>query len=59
MMHKIFDVMNQIKGFDVGYSPREHKMLFEFDGKRYVFEVREIEDPKPTMAEDMRRIRYL
>lgn len=59
MMFKICEIMNQIKGFSVGYSAKESKMLFELDGKRYVMEVREIEDPKPTMLEDMRRIRYL
>lgn len=59
MMFKIYDIMNQIKGFTVGYSAQESKMLFEVDGKRYVFEVREIEDPKPDILDDMRRIRYL
>jgi hypothetical protein len=59
MMFKICDIMNQIKGFIVGYSAQESKMLFEVDGKRYVFEVREIEDPKPDILDDMRRIRYL
>lgn len=59
MMFKIFDIMNQIKGFTVGLDPRENKMLFEFDGKRYVAEFREIDNPKPDIVDDMRRIRYL
>ena len=59
MMFKIFNVMNQIKGFTVGYSYHESKMLFEVDGKRYVAEFREVDDPKPDMMDDMRRIKYL
>lgn len=59
MMFKICDIMNQIKGFTVGYSAQESKMLFEVDGKRYVFEIREIENPKPNIIDDMRRIKYL
>ena len=59
MMFKIYDIMNQIKGFTVGYSPQENKMLFDVDGKRYVFEIREIEVPSINIADDMRRIKYL
>lgn len=59
MMFKISNVMNQIKGFTVGYSYHESKMLFEIDGKRYVAEFREVDDPKPDMMDDMRRIKYL
>ena len=59
MMFKIYDIMNQIKGFEVGFDADESKMLFGVDGKRYVFEVREVEEPQPTMFDDMRRIKYL
>ena len=59
MMFKIYDIMNQIKGFTVGYSPQENKMLFDVEGKRYVFEIREIEVPSINIADDMRRIKYL
>ncbi len=59
LMFKIYEIMNQIKGFTVGYSAQESKMLFEFEGKRYVMEVREIENPKPDICDDMRRIKYL
>lgn len=51
--------MNKIKGFTVGYSAQDSKMLFEFEGKRYVFEVREIEDKRRDIIDDMRRIKYL
>lgn len=56
---KIHEIMNNIKGFIVGYSIHDSKMLFEFEGKRYVAEFREIEDPKEDIRDDMRRIRYL
>ena len=42
MMWEIHTIMNKIKGFTVGYNPQESKMLFEFEGKRFVLEVREI-----------------
>ena len=51
--------MNNIKGFTAGYSIEEKKMLFEFEGKRYVAEFREIENPREEILDDMRRIRYL
>ena len=38
---------------------QDEKMLFEFEGKRYIAEFREIENPKEDIADDMRRIRYL
>lgn len=56
---KIHSFMNFVKGFTVGYSIQDKKMLFEFEGKRYVAEFREIEDPKEDIRDDMRRIRYL
>ena len=59
IMFKIYDIMNQIKGFTVGFNYHEDKMLFEVDGKRYVAEFREVYDPKPDIRDDMRRIRYL
>lgn len=59
LMWEIHVIMNKIKGFTVGYDPQENKMLFEFNGKRFVAEMREIEDPKPDIRDDMRRIKYL
>lgn len=59
LLWKIYVVMNNIKDFVVGYSVHDKKMIFEFEGKRYVAEFREIEDPKEDIRDDMRRIRYL
>lgn len=56
---KIHEIMNQIKGFVVGYSITDNKMLFEYEGKRYVAEFREIESPNEDIIDDMRRIKYL
>jgi hypothetical protein len=56
---KISDIMNNVKGFEVGFSTDEQKMLFEFDGKRYVAEFREIESHSKEILDDMRRIKYL
>ncbi len=59
MFWKIHEIMNNIKGFTIGYSNEEKKMLIEFEGKRYVAEFREIENPAENIIDDMRRIRYL
>lgn len=63
MMFKIHDIMNQIKGFEVGFNAEESKMLFDVGGKLYVMECREVDQsythaPK-DIHEAMRRIRYL
>jgi hypothetical protein len=62
-MHELFweihKVMNLIKGFIVGYSATDGKMMFDYKGKRWVAEFREIENPKEDMVDDMRRIKYL
>lgn len=62
-MHKLFweihKVMNLIKGFTVGYSGNDCKMMFDFEGKRWVAEFHEVENPSVDMVEDMRRIKYL
>ena len=60
---KIHDVMNNIKGFEVGFSTDQKKMLIEFEGKLYVMECREVDQsythaPK-DIHEAMRRIKYL
>jgi hypothetical protein len=56
MIHRI---MNYIKDFSVGYSIQDEKMMFDFKGKRYVAEFREVENPAENPWEDMRRIKYL
>ena len=63
LMFKIYDIMNQIKGFTVGYSASENKLLFEKDGKLYVMECREVEQdytgaPK-DIYEAMRSVKYV
>ena len=66
-MNNLFDmihrIMNNIKGFTVGYSINDKKMLFEYGGKLYVMECREVDQsfthaPK-DIYEAMRRIKYL
>lgn len=62
-MHKLFNeihrFMNYVKGFTVGYSISDNKMMFEYEGRRWVAEFREVEDPADDMVDDMRRIKYL
>lgn len=59
LLWNIYSVMNLIKSFTVGYSGDNGKMLFDFNGKRWVAEFREVENPSENMVDDMRRIRYL
>ena len=59
LFHKIYSIMDNIKGFAVGYSIRDNKMLFDYEGKRYVAEFREVENPAEDVIDDMQRIRYL
>jgi hypothetical protein len=59
LFDKIHSFMNYVKGFTVGYSVTDSKMLFEFEGKRWVAEFREIENPANDIVDDMRRIKYL
>lgn len=63
LLWKIYEIMNQIKGFTVGYSAKEGKMLFEKDGKLYVMECREVDQSYTNAPKDiheaMRRIKYL
>lgn len=66
-MFELFDminrIMNNIKGFTVGYSINDKKMLFEKDGKLYVMECREVDQSCTNAPKDiyeaMRRIKYL
>ena len=59
LFSKIHQFMNYVKGFTVGYSISDNKILFEYDGRRWVAEFREIENPAEDILDDMRRIRYL
>ena len=59
LFDKIYRIMDNIKGFMVGYSVTNNKMMFDYDGKRYVAEFREVVNPSEDMVDDMRRIRYL
>ena len=59
LFHKIWSFLNYVKGFVVGYSASDCKMMFEYEGRRWVAEFREVENPANDMVDDMRRIKYL
>lgn len=63
LFSKIHDIMNQIKGMTVGYSGLDKKMVFEYNGKLFVMECRELDPIEPynpkTIREAMRKVRYL
>ena len=59
LFSEIHKFMNYVKGFTVGYSISDRKMMFEYNGKRFVAEFREVVAPAENMIDDMRRIKYL
>ena len=56
---EIHGILNKVKGFRVCYAPAEKKLLVEYEGKRFVAEFREIENPSESIIDDMKRIKYL
>lgn len=59
---KISEVLNMIKGFDVGYtgdSLCKGKMLVGYQGRRYVLEIREIKNPSESILDDIHNVEYL
>ncbi len=60
LIHKLHEILNLCKGFEVGYSggDKDH-MLIEYDGKRYAVKIAEIEHPSENIFDDVKNIRYL
>lgn len=52
--HKLYEVLNMIKGFEVGHTSRvANKLIIDYKDKRYVVVLKEIENPSNHMLEDM------
>jgi hypothetical protein len=58
---KLHEVLNLLKGFEAGYgsdSLSQGKMLIEYEGKRFVLELREIPNPSENIFDDIRNLKY-
>lgn len=52
--HRLYEVLNMIKGFEVDYTSRvANKLIIDYKDKRYVVVLKEIENPSNHMLEDM------
>lgn len=55
MKHKIFDILNMIKGFEVGYTSNvKDKIIIDYEGERYVVHFEKVENPNKNMYEDIK-----
>ena len=58
----LYEILSMHKGFEAGFSSPSlgvSKMLVEYENKRYVLEVREIQHPSKDIADDIKRVHYL
>lgn len=59
---KLHEVLNMIKGFTAGYSSATFEdgyMMIEYNGKRYVVKLTEIQNPSENPVDDLDRLRWL
>ena len=60
LIHKMHEVLNHIKGFEVGYSTKtvgDGYMLIEYKGKRYAVKAVEI-NPSEDIFKDIEKVKY-
>ena len=58
---KIFEVLNNIKGFEAGYSTKNMSqgyMLIKYKGKSYAVKLKEIEVPNDNPVKDIDDLQY-
>ena len=58
----LYELLNMLKGYGACYSTKtvhKGKMLITHDGKRYVLEVREIQNPADDIFDDVNNLEYL
>ena len=61
LIRKIHEVLNLVKGFEVGYdskTAKEGKCLFEYCGERYFVKMEKIENPSANIFDDIDRLEY-
>ena len=61
LIHKMHEVLNLVKGFEVGYdskTAKEGKYLIEYCGERYFAKMEKVENPSANIFDDIDRLKY-
>ena len=61
LIHKIHEVLNLVKGFEVGYdskTAKEGKYLVEYCGERYFVKMEKVENQSANIFDDIDRLKY-
>lgn len=61
LIYKIHEVLNLVKGFEVGYSnktAKDGKYLVEYCGERYFVKMEKVENPSANIFDDIDRLTY-
>lgn len=58
---KIYEVLNNVKGFDAGYSTKtmdDGYMMIDYEGRRYAVKLKEIKVPNDNPVKDIDDLQY-
>jgi hypothetical protein len=61
LIHKIHEVLNLVKGFEVGCdskTAKDGKYLVEYCGERYFVKMEKVENPSANIFDDIDRLKY-
>ncbi len=61
LIHKIHEILNLVKGFEVGYdskTAKDGKYLVEYCGERYFVKMEKVENPSANIFDDIDRLKY-
>ena len=61
LIHKIHEVLNLVKGFEVGYdskTTKDGKFIIEYCGERYFVRMEKVENPSANIFDDIDRLKY-
>ena len=59
LIHKVHEVLNLVKGFEVGYSSKtikSGKFLIEYCGERYFVKMEKVENPSANIFDDIEKL---
>lgn len=56
LTHALYTILNLMKDFSVGYTTSSMgKMMIDYEDKRYMIEITEIEEPDTEMHKDIKK----
>ena len=59
LIHKMHEVLNLVKGFEVGYSSKTikgGKFLIEYCGERFFVKIEKVENPSANIFDDIEKL---